>query len=91
MQASVDIFNIWPSLDEMATSLGEKRDTVYRWQLRRRIPDDAWQAVIDAAAAKGRALSAAELLAFNKPTKRRGGRTQRAITAKRRRAEARAS
>lgn len=72
MQALQDIFGIWPDLSSMATAIGQKPDTVYRWSKKGRIPEDSWQSVIDAAVVRGRQLTASDLLAANKPPKLRG-------------------
>lgn len=56
----------------MAADLGEKPDTVLRWRLRRRIPEHAWEQVIQRAALRGQLLTASQLLSFNAPMKRRG-------------------
>lgn len=72
MQALQDIFDLWPTLAEMARSTGRKYDRVRKWQKAKRIPEDSWQAVIDAALVKGRVLTAADLLAANAPPKLRG-------------------
>lgn len=69
MQAFDDIFSIWDDISDMATALNEKQDTVYRWSLRGRIPDNAWDRVIEAAKKRGTVLTVADLHAANKPRK----------------------
>jgi len=90
MQALDDIFSIWTSISSLATALNEKEDTVYRWKKRRRIPEDAWQPVIDAAALRGKTLTIADMHAANRPPKRRGKPAHKPKPVRRRRAEARA-
>jgi len=73
MQALQDIFAIWgDSIGVMAAAVGAKYDTVRKWRKSGRIPEDSWQAVIDAAMVRGRSLTASDLLAMNKPPKLRG-------------------
>jgi hypothetical protein len=72
MQSLQDIFNIWPSIDVMAEEIKEKRDTVYRWRLRGRIPTTAWGQVIMAAAERGVAISTSQIFSLNQPMKKRG-------------------
>lgn len=71
MQAVQDIFQIWPSVRCMAEGIGREYDTVLRWRLRERIPEDSWDDVIRAAAEKGVQLTADQLLAVNAPMKQR--------------------
>jgi hypothetical protein len=89
MQAIQDIFGIWPTLVDMATAIGAKPDTVYRWQKKGRIPEDSWQAVIDAAVVRGQPLTAGDLLAVNTPPKLRGRPAHKIRTLRRKRNEAR--
>ena len=84
MQVIQDIFGIWPSLPAMAIAIGAKPDTVYRWQKKGRIPEDSWQPVIDAAAIRGRQITAADLLAVNTPPKLRGRPAHKVRALKRR-------
>lgn len=72
MQALQDIFGIWPSLAEMAADIDEKPDTVYRWQLKGRIPETAWASIIEKAARRERLVTIAELHGANRPPKQRG-------------------
>ena len=72
MQAIQDIFGIWPTPTDMARAIGAKPDTVLKWSRKGRIPEDSWQSVIDAAMVRGRALTAADILAANTPPKLRG-------------------
>jgi hypothetical protein len=99
MQALHDIFSIWdpnPAAPEptkaaraLAAALNEKQDTVYRWLRRKRIPDTAWQSIIDAAIVRGKVLTIADLHAANRPAKPRGRATHKARSARRRRNETR--
>lgn len=72
MQALPDIFGIWPSLQDMAKEIDEKYDTVYRWQLKGRIPETAWAIIIEKAARRERLVTIAELHGANRPPKQRG-------------------
>lgn len=73
MQALHDIFGIWNhKIPIMAASIGAKTDTVRKWKRHGRIPEDSWQAVIDAALVRGRSLTAGDLLAANRVPKQRG-------------------
>ena len=72
MQALQDIFEIWPSLSEMADDLGQLEDTVYRWKQRGRIPEDVWPSVIEKAAVRERLVTASQIMKFNAPIARRG-------------------
>lgn len=72
MQAVQDIFQIWPSVRQMAEGIGREYDTVLRWRIRGRIPEDSWGDVIRAAQVEGTQLSAEQLLAVNAPMKQRG-------------------
>lgn len=57
-----DIFCIWETLPEMAADVDESHWTVSKWKQRDSIPQEYWAAVVDAAAKKGRKLSADDLL-----------------------------
>lgn len=72
MQAVQDIFQIWPSVRQMAEGIGREYDTVLRWRIRGRIPEDSWDDVIRAAAAADVQITADQLLAINAPMKQRG-------------------
>lgn len=74
MQAIHDIFGIWTSLGQMAKELGELEDTVYRWHLRGRIPEEAWPRVIEKAAKHEKLVTAQQLMILNGPVGRRGRR-----------------
>lgn len=81
MQAIDDIFGIWPSLGEMAKDLGQIEDTVYRWKMRGRIPEDVWPTVIEKAAAREQLVTASQIMRFNAPIKKRGRRPSISTTA----------
>lgn len=73
MQEIHDIFQIWgDSVTPMAADLGRPYDTVLAWKLRGRIPEDAWQDVIEAAAKRGSAITVVDILAVNKKLGKRG-------------------
>ncbi len=87
MQAIQDIFRIWgDSVSPMAADLGRPYDTVLAWKIRKRIPEDAWQDVIAAAAKRGRSITLDDILAVNKPLGKRGKRpaSSRKIRARKR-------
>lgn len=70
MQELRDIFNIWPSIKDMADDLNEKYDTVKRWKNRKRIPSDVWPRIIEKAARKEHLVTAAQLLELNNVPRR---------------------
>lgn len=76
MQDLQDIFAVFgaprDAVRVLATAIGEKVDTVYRWHRHGRIPERSWAAVIAAVESKGKALSATDLLAANRTPKKRG-------------------
>ena len=72
MQAIHDIFQIWPSIGQMATDINELEDTVYRWKRRGRIPEEAWPRIIEKAAKYEKLVTASQLLTLNGPVGRRG-------------------
>lgn len=73
MQALQDIFAIFDgSIGLMAAAVGAKYDTVRKWKKSGRIPEDSWQAVIDAALVRGKTLTASDLLEANRAPKLRG-------------------
>jgi DNA-binding transcriptional regulator YiaG len=61
------VFGIWKSLAQMARDLEVEYYTVTKWWQRRRIPNEAWDAVIAAAARKGASISAIDLNQWNTP------------------------
>lgn len=90
MQEIGDIFGVWSSVGAMATDLRRKYDAVLAWRIRGRIPEDAWEDVIAAAARRGAHISLAQILELNAPMKKRG-RPSHKVRAIRGRREARAS
>lgn len=86
MQALHDIFAIWPSVADMARSIRRKPDTVLKWRKNKRIPEDSWQAVIDGAFVRGHVLTAADLLAANRPFRLRGRAAHKVRSLRRRKA-----
>jgi len=72
MRDIAGIFAIWPSTNDMAEAIEAKPDTVFRWKLRGRIPQEHWSAVITAALSKGATVTAEELLLASAPMKQRG-------------------
>lgn len=83
MQALRDIFGIWSSIRNMADDLNRPYDTVLAWRIRKRIPEDAWQDVIDAAKRRGKNLTVAQILTWNAPLGRRGRVRTKPIRVKR--------
>lgn len=61
------IFGFWPTQVEMARDVGVEWQTCAKWSQRKRIPPEAWNAVIAAAKRKGLRLSEAQLNKLNKP------------------------
>ena len=61
MQTIVDIFRIWPTTAAMASEVHQKYDTVRKWKKFGRIPATSWEAVIEAAAARGKRVTPEEL------------------------------
>jgi len=73
MQALHDIFGIWDQkIPIMAAAIGAKVDTVRKWKRSGRIPEDSWQAVIDAAVLRGHTLTPSDLWTANRAPKLRG-------------------
>jgi hypothetical protein len=67
-----DIFKLWPTVTQMAIAIAAKPDTVRKWKKFKRIPQDAWRSVIDAALIKGAELTVDDIMAVNQPMKQRG-------------------
>lgn len=74
-----DIFNIWPSIEEMASDLGELPDTVYRWRKKGRIPAHVWPELIEKAATREHLVTAAQLMKLC--VVKRQGRPRRHVAA----------
>lgn len=72
MRTLKEVFDIWSSVRELADDLGIEYDTVLRWRLRGRIPEDSWDAVIHKAARRGILVTVNDLLSLNKPIGLRG-------------------
>lgn len=54
----------------LASAIGQKYETVKKWRQRSSIPSDHWPALILAAKAKGKDLSADDLLAMHERARR---------------------
>lgn len=67
MQAVEDIFSIWDSPAEFARALNKPYATVLKWKQRARIPTEAFDDVIAAAATAGKTLDHATLRRINPP------------------------
>jgi hypothetical protein len=67
MQALTDVFDIWPSLAEMARDIGIEYQTVAKWSQRGRIPPESWDAVIEAAKRKKVTVTPGLLNRLNAP------------------------
>lgn len=61
------IFGLWPTQVEMAREVGVEWQACAKWSQRKRIPPEAWDAVIAAAKRKGRRLTPGQLNKLNKP------------------------
>lgn len=68
-----ELFQLWDSIPEMAEAVGKTHWSVKKWKQRGRIPSDDWPAVIAAARAKGKKLSAEQLLSMHGSTRRASG------------------
>lgn len=64
------VFDWWDDDGAMASDVGVKREAAKKWRQRSRIPDEHWPALILAARAKGKNLSADALLAMHERTRR---------------------
>ena len=51
------IVKCWPSINQLAYDLGEKPDTVRKWQDRNSIPPEKWGKVMKAARKRGYKVS----------------------------------
>ena len=56
-----DVIALWDSPADLAEDVGAKLDAVRKWGERDRIPSEYWQRTIDAASARGKHISAADL------------------------------
>lgn len=73
VQGIQDIFTkVWPSVRALAEDINEEYDTVLRWRLKKRIPQDAWPKVIAKSAARNQPITADQLLSLCAPMKQRG-------------------
>lgn len=61
------IFDLWPTQVEMARDVGVEWQACAKWSQRKRIPPEAWDAVIAAARRKGKRLSPGQLNKLNRP------------------------
>lgn len=64
------VFDWWDDDDALASDVGQKRETVKKWRQRGRIPNEHWPALILAAKAKGKNLSADALLSMHERARR---------------------
>lgn len=48
-----DVIDLWPSITELATDIGEKPNLVSQWRKRKSIPSERWLALIAAAERRG--------------------------------------
>lgn len=62
-----EVFDLWPTQVEMARDVGVEHQACAKWSQRRRIPPEAFGAVIAAAKRRGRRISVAQLHKLNKP------------------------
>lgn len=56
------IYDIWETAEDMAEDIGELGVTVRQWRNRGSIPPRYWQPITEAAARKGKTLSANDFL-----------------------------
>lgn len=92
MQDVQDISSIFgPKYSAMALAIGESPDNVRKWIKHKRIPETAWQALVQAATDRGVSLSVEDILRANRPLKPRPGRPRgKVVRLKRRTKRARA-
>jgi hypothetical protein len=57
-----DVFDLWKTLVELAGDIGQSQWKVIKWKKRRLIPPEYWQSICDAARARGKALTADDLM-----------------------------
>jgi hypothetical protein len=67
MQVIDDIFRIWPTISELARDINRAYPSVCKWKQRRRIPQEAWADVIEAARARRRRLTLRDLQRLTEP------------------------
>lgn len=84
MQALQDIFRIWPDTAALAADIGAKADTIRKWKKFGRVPQEAWQPMIDAALRRGEKITVAQICAANAPMKKRGRPQKRKVNGGRR-------
>jgi len=60
-----DVFTIWPDLHVMGAEIGQEAGTVKQWRTRKRIPEHAFAAIIEKAAAREVLLTWSQLAAVN--------------------------
>lgn len=65
MDSVNEVFSIWKTVPQMAEAVGVTHWTAQKWKTRGRIPQTAWPALISAARAKGKDLSAEALLSMH--------------------------
>ncbi len=67
---SIDqVFGLWKTQPEMAREVGVEWQACAKWSQRKRIPPEAFDAVIAAAKRKGRRVTVAQLHKLNAPRK----------------------
>jgi hypothetical protein len=64
------VFDWWDDDSSLAADVSQNRETVKKWRQRSRVPDEHWPALILAAKAKGKDLSADMLLAMHERARR---------------------
>lgn len=55
------IIDRWPSLNDLASDVGQRYETVKKWRQRNRIESKYWEAMVAAAEARGIPLSLSQL------------------------------
>jgi hypothetical protein len=78
MKSVPEVFGCWPTVPKMADDVGVPEARAKKWLQRKRIPHTAWPSLIAALRAKGKDVSADELLAMHAPKSRRSIERKRA-------------
>lgn len=48
LKSHTEIIDLWPSQEALAADIGLSASAVRKWRQRRRIPSEAWPAIVDA-------------------------------------------
>lgn len=66
MDSFRSVIDLWPSVSDLATALGENVSTVQKWRTRNRIPSYQWWAIVQNARARGYAVTLERLASLAK-------------------------